>query len=140
MRARLNKALLLPIPRAVADELSLLMHVRLDALHAGNGWMEAAQQLTEVMLLASFLAEAGYGPFSNDVLVRSDAAMAAVFEEGRRTGKWSLDVSGYELFAAIVTLHDWQLRSAPMSAISVASERLERYKAGEQWRPMKKRA
>jgi hypothetical protein len=140
MRARMNKALLLPIPRAVADELSMLMHVPLDALRAGNGWREGAQHLTEVMLLASFLSEAGYGPFSNDVLVRSDAAMAATFEQGRETGKWSLDESGHELFAAIVTLHDWQLRSAPMSALSLATERLERYKAGEQWRPMKKRA
>jgi hypothetical protein len=140
MRARLNKALLLPIPRAVADELSLLMHVPLEALRLGKGWKEGAQRLTEVMLLASFLAEAGYGPFSNDVLMRSDAAIAATFDDGRQSGRWALEASAYELFAAIVTLHDWQLRSAPLSALTTASERLERFKAGEQWRPMKKRA
>jgi hypothetical protein len=140
LRARQNKALLLPIPRAVADGLSLLMHVQLEALRTGHGWIEGAQRLTEVMLLASFLAEAGFGPFSNEALVTSDAEMAATFEQGRQTGRWILEPRGYELFAAIVTLHDWQLRSAPMSALSAASERLERFKAGEQWRPTRKRA
>lgn len=129
-RARLNKALLLPIPRAVADELSLAAHVALAGLRAGHGWIEGAQRLTEVMLTASFLAEAGYGPFTVEKLVASDAAMAAVFEHGRENGEWALDADAYEWFASIVCLHDWQLRNAPMFALAEAGDRLDRYKAG----------
>jgi hypothetical protein len=130
-RARLNKALLLPIPRAIADELSLVAYVSLAALHDGKGWLEGAQRLTEVMMLASFVSEAGYGPFKREALVTSDTAMAAVFDKGRETGVWELDAHGYEWFAAIVCLYDWQLRSAPMHVLSAASDRLDRYKAGE---------
>lgn len=129
-RARLNKALLLPIPRAVADELSLGAHVSLAGLKTGHGWMEGAQRLTEVMLLASFIAEAGYGPFTPEALLASDTAMAAVFENGRERGVWALDTEGYEWFALIVCLHDWQLHNAPMYVLAEAGDRLDRYKAG----------
>jgi hypothetical protein len=129
-RARLNKAMLLPIPRAVADELALAAHVSLAGLRAGCGWMEGAQRLTEVMLLASFIADAGYGPFTAEALVASDTAMADVFNTGRDSGTWALDADGYEWFASIVCLHDWQLRNAPMFVLAEAGDRLDRYKAG----------
>jgi hypothetical protein len=65
----------------------------------------------------------------------------AVFETGRRMGVWQLDAADHERFAAIVSLHDWQLHVAPLSALSAVSERLERYKAGDLGRqPAKKRA
>jgi hypothetical protein len=129
--ARLNKALLLPIPRASADALALAAHISLSVLRSGKGVIEAAQSLTEVMLLASFLADAGYGSFRHESLVEGDAAMAAVFEAGRQTGVWQLPAADHERFAAIVSLHDWQLHVAPLSALSAVSERLERYTAGE---------
>src|SRR5690349_14269500 len=82
-RARLSKAQLLPIPRAVADELALGAHMSLAALRSGSPDIAPAQHITEAMYLAKFLAEAGHGDFSHDELIRADRTMSAVFDAGR---------------------------------------------------------
>lgn len=60
-RARLAKLSLLPIPKREADLLSLHAHCALQALIDGHGWLNGVQSLTEVLILTSFVAEAGYG-------------------------------------------------------------------------------
>jgi hypothetical protein len=138
-RARLSKAQLLPIPRAVSDELALAAHMSLAALRSGSPDIAPAQHITEAMLLAKFLAEAGHGDFSHDELLLADQTMAAMFDAGRASGTWSLPAEGFERLAAIVSLYDHQLRRATLAALSVASERLERFKAGEPYQPMQAR-
>jgi hypothetical protein len=135
-RARLSKAQLLPIPRAVADELALAAHVSLATLRSGSTDIAPAQQITEAMLLTKFLAEAGHGDFTYDELLLADQTMAAVFDAGRASGIWSLPPEGFDRLAAIVSLYDHQLRRATLGALSVASERLERFKTGEPYQPM----
>ncbi|WP_061134200.1 hypothetical protein [Caballeronia fortuita] len=135
-RARLSKAQLLPIPRAVADELALAAHMSLTALRAGSPDIAPAQHITEAMYLAKFLAEAGHGDFADDELLRADRTMAAVFDAGRASGTWTLPAEDFDRLAAIVSLYDHQLRRASFAALSVASERLERFKAGEPYQPM----
>jgi len=128
-RARLTKAVLLPIPRRYSDVLSLTAYTALDALRAGRGWSEGAQHLIEVVFLAHFLSDEGYGALGPGALSAGTTAMTAVIEKGRATGAWELDSFGYEWIAAIIVLHDWQLRTASLSALSAASERLERIQA-----------
>ncbi|SAL40166.1 Fis family transcriptional regulator [Caballeronia turbans] len=135
-RARLSKAQLLPIPRAVADELALAAHMSLTALRSGSPDIAPAQHITEAMYLAKFLAEAGHGDFAHDELLRADQAMAAVFDAGRTSGSWTLAAEDFDRLAAIVSLYDHQLRRASLGALSVASERLERFKAGEPYQPL----
>jgi hypothetical protein len=135
-RARFSKAQLLPIPRAVADELALSAHMSLAALRAGSPDAAPAQHITEAMYLAKFLAEAGHGDFSHEELLRADQTMAAVFDAGRASGSFALPAEDFERLAAIVSLYDHQLRRASLGALSVASERLERFKAGEPYQPM----
>jgi hypothetical protein len=60
-RARAAKTMLLPLPRATADELALQTHLALDSLGRGQGSVGAAQTVTQAMVLAGFIAEAGYG-------------------------------------------------------------------------------
>jgi hypothetical protein len=129
--ARLSKAQLLPIPRAVASELALQAHLSLQALRAGATEVEPAQRVTEAMLLARFLSEAGHGDFSSDALASADRVMATVFDDGRVSGVWRLPEDAFENFAAIVSLYDYQLRRASLGALTVASERLDCLKAGE---------
>ena len=135
-RARLSKAQLLPIPRTVADELALGAHMSLAALRAGSTDIAPAQHITEAMLLAKFLAEAGHGDFSHEELILADQTMATVFDAGRTSGTWTLPSEDFERLAAIVSLYDHQLRRATLGALSVASERLERFRAGEAYQPM----
>jgi len=140
-RAFLARVLLLPIPRKDADDLSLTAYIALDALRSGNGWIEGAQHLTETMLLSRFMAEAGQGAFEPEALVACDIALGKVFESGRLTGRWAVHAADYEWLAAVVSLYDWQLRTAPMGVLSAAGERLERFKTGDDGpQPVKRRA
>lgn len=140
-RARHAKAMLLPLPRQVADDLALRVHLSLDALRRGVGGMTDAQTLTQIMLLTGFLAESGFGTVTRDELGAADRAVAAVFEIGRLTGKWYLDDAGFARFATIATNYDRQLHSAPLWAVTEASDRLDRFVAGvPDQTPVRKRA
>ncbi|SAK89486.1 hypothetical protein AWB82_06272 [Caballeronia glebae] len=66
--------------------------------------------------------------------------MTEVFDGGRKTGTWS--VSSYDAFAllsAIVGMYDRQLQKASLGALTTATERLERFKAGEAYQSLQKR-
>ncbi|MFM0736518.1 hypothetical protein PQQ51_04610 [Paraburkholderia xenovorans] len=140
-RARHGKAMLLPIARRTADELALRVHLSLDALRRGAGGIGDAQALTQTMLLTGFLAECGFGEANGEQLATAERVVSMVFDIGRETGEWKLDDGGFEVFAAIATNYDQQLHSAPLWAITEASDRLDRFTAGMPYQaPMRKRA
>jgi hypothetical protein len=130
-RARRAKSMLLPMPRATADELALRVHLALAALRNGAGSVRDAQTLTQTMILTGFLVESGYGCTTYEQLVVAEAAIAAAFDRGRATGEWRLDGVSFALFAVIVTTYDQQLQHAPLWAIVEASDRLDRFQAGD---------
>lgn len=139
--ARAAKAMLLPLPRATADELALQVHLALDSLRRGKGTVRDAQTLTQTMILVSFLTESGYGALAADSLRRADALIAACFERGRASGEWIFEPAGFSSFAEIVAIYDRQLQKAPLWAITEASDRLDRFQAGLPFEPVaRKRA
>ncbi|SOE98880.1 hypothetical protein SAMN05446635_6873 [Burkholderia sp. OK233] len=133
--------MLLPIARQVADDLALRVHLALDALRRGAGSTSDAQTLTQVMLLTGFLAESGFGSTTGEQISAAESAVSAVFDTGRETDEWRLDSAGFALFAEIASNYDRQLHSAPLWAITDASERLDRFTAGLSYQtPVRKRA
>jgi hypothetical protein len=130
-QARRVKTMLLPMPRATADDLALRVHLALSAMERGVGSMQDAQTLTQTMLLTGFLADAGQGHVTYENLTMADTAISAAFERGRETGVWQLDTDAAAHFAIIVTTYDEQLRRAPLWAIVEASDQLDRFQAGE---------
>ena len=130
-RARRAKTMLLPMPRATAYELALRVHLALATMRAGTAGVRDAQTLTQTMILTGFIAEAGYGAATYEQLVVAEATISAAFDRGRDTGEWRLDDAASSLFATIVTTYDEQLRRAPLWAIAEASDRLDRFQAGE---------
>jgi hypothetical protein len=130
-RAPRAKTMLLPMPRATSNELALRVHIALAALRNGAGSVRDAQTLTQTMILTGFLAESGYGCATDEQLGVADAAISAAFDRGRDTGEWRLDEKSFALFAVIVTTYDQQLHRAPLWAIVEASDRLDRFQAGE---------
>jgi hypothetical protein len=123
--------MLLPMPRAAADELALRVHLALATMRAGVGSVCDAQTLTQTMILTGFIAEAGHGTATYEQLVVAETAISAAFDRGRDTGEWRLDEGAASLFAVIVTAYDGQLRRAPLWAVAEATERLDRFRAGE---------
>jgi hypothetical protein len=124
-QARRNKAMLLPIPRATADALALQVHLALASLRAGGADRDA-QALLHAHVLATSMADAGYGTLTQAQVSAADAALLACYERGRTGAGWSLDGMEFDAVAAIVTVYDEQLQRAPLWALTEASERLER--------------
>ncbi|MEZ2310413.1 hypothetical protein AB6809_27600 [Paraburkholderia sp. RCC_158] len=129
--ARRGKTLLLPMPRAAADELSLQIHLALDAMRRGKGNVNTAQTLCQAMILVGLLADLGYGHATVGQMRSAEAVISAAFDRGRDSGVWQLDDNGFTQFAIIATMYDEQLRRAPMSAMAEASNRLDRFREGE---------
>ncbi|KMZ13831.1 hypothetical protein BHUM_02026 [Candidatus Burkholderia humilis] len=138
-RTPLTKAQLLPIPRATANELALHAHLAIKALRAGSVDIAPAQLIAETMLLVRFLAETGHGEFSHEALIDANRVMAAVFDAGQASSMWRLPADDVDEFAAIVSLYDRQLQRASLAALTVAYERLDRFKAGEVYQPLQRR-
>jgi hypothetical protein len=130
-RARRAKTLLLPMPRKAADELSLQVHIALDALRRGRGDVHGAQTMTQAMILTGLLAEAGYATATFEQMRSAERVISDAFDRGRDTGVWMLDDDGFRQFAIIATTYDYQMQRAPLSAIAEASDRLDRFRAGE---------
>jgi hypothetical protein len=61
------------------------------------------------------------------------------FFRGRTSGEWMLDRAGYDIFAAIATAYDHQLQKAPLWAITEASDRLDRFSAGEPYQAVNRK-
>jgi hypothetical protein len=47
--------------------------------------------------------------------------------------------SAFALLAAIVSMYDRQLHSATLGALTTASDRLDRFKAGDAYQPLQKK-
>jgi hypothetical protein len=137
-RARRNRALLLPTPRVEADRLALQVHIALDAMRRGQGNATAAQTLCQVMILSGLLAEDGYGEATFEQMREAEAVICAAFDRGRESCVWTLEEEGFQQFAVIVSMYDAQLRRAPLAAIAEASDRLERFRAGESFERRKR--
>ncbi|PLZ04115.1 hypothetical protein CY652_00015 [Burkholderia sp. WAC0059] len=130
-RARRSKAMLLPIPRASANGLALQVHLALAALHGSGGTRQDAQTLLHTLALASAIADAGYGSIAPGLMAAAEAAVTACFSNGRETGRWRLDDAAFDAFSQVVTVYDRQLQTAPLWALTEASQWLERLSAGE---------
>lgn len=140
-RARLAKLSLIPLPKREADLLSLHAHCALQALIDARGWLAGVQSLTEMLILTSFVAEAGYGQIARATWLDAEAALNSAFCKGRDAGCWRVDADGSISIAAVLAMHDVQLYSAPFGVPANASARLERLKTGEpEPLPQRKRA
>ncbi|MGY6123693.1 hypothetical protein ACW9YQ_34230 (plasmid) [Paraburkholderia strydomiana] len=119
------------MPRAAADELSLQIHLALDAMRRAQGNASTAQTLCQAMILVGLLADLGYGDATAEQMRSAEKVISAAFDQGRDSGVWRLDDDGFMQFAIIATTYDEQLRRAPMSAMAEASNRLDRFRQGE---------
>lgn len=133
-RTRRNKAMLLPMPRACADDLALPVHLALAALRRG-GTSHDAQALLQAHVLAASIADAGYGALTQAQVNDADAALLACFARGNSGDGWRLDAAAFGAVAAIVSVYDEQLQSAPLWVLNEASERLDRMGAADASQP-----
>lgn len=131
LQSRHGKIMRLPLPRARADELAWRTHLTLASMRAGKGSMTAAQTLLEAIVMTGFLTEAGYGPLARAQMTEAEQAVCDAMARGNDGDHWSLEPVAAKKLEAIVTLHDQQLREAPLSVVAQASDRLSQFKLGQ---------
>lgn len=123
---RASKAMLLPMPKVEGVSLSLQFHCAIEALRLGKGYPEGAHALVEMILLSSFLANAGRGTLPPEKLIAAQRAIEQSMERGKLSGDWHIDECEFKSLAAIAELHDMQLRKASLREWAAAINQLER--------------
>jgi hypothetical protein len=117
--------MLLPLPKVDATILSLQFHCAIEALRCGKGYPQGALALAEMLLLSSFLANAGRGALPPERLIAAQRAIEQSMERGKLSGDWHIDECEFESLAAISELHDMQLRKASLREWAAAFNHLK---------------
>jgi hypothetical protein len=137
----LTKTLLLPMPAHQAQRLSLEYHTAFQALRMQRGSQHGLAVLLQLVVLAGFIDEARRHELPGDVLASAEQGINAALKHGASSNEWTLDAQTDELVAALISWHDDQLRSAPLTVFAEAIERLERLRDGKSYaRPPEKRS
>lgn len=139
VHSRHAKTMLLPLPRAKADELALRNHLALASMRMGKGSLHAAQTLLEATLFAGFLAQRGVGHVDPGELTKAEKVLCDAIDRGNWIDQWSLESIDVGLLEMVVTLYDEQLRNAPLSAVAEAGDRLRSFKDGRPYGLARKR-
>ncbi|MFM0610287.1 hypothetical protein PQR05_38045 [Paraburkholderia sediminicola] len=124
-QARLNRTLLLPMPRSVADEVSLQHHTALAALRMKQGSEYSLTALMQMIVVTAFVDEASHHELRVDALRRAEKMINTALERGRTGGGWYLEPEATEYVAALICYHDDQLCHTPLKVLAKALERLE---------------
>ena len=130
-RAKVQRRMLLPMPREEIQALSLQYHAALEALRMKRGSPHGLRILLQVIILVGFVDEARRHEIRVEVLVAAERGVNAAFARGEEEGEWWLDAQTDELIASLLAWHDDQLRTAPLTVWSEAIERMERLRDGK---------
>ncbi|MEJ0002720.1 MAG: hypothetical protein WDN30_02665 [Pararobbsia sp.] len=116
--------MLLPLPLGLFNHLSVEQHLKLEALHGGRGEPAFMGTMAEILFVACFMAEDGFGSGYDDVIIAAQNHLFSAHQRGVDTGVWSFDRVAYAAFCELLTLHDEQLRQAPAYAVFKANQRM----------------
>jgi hypothetical protein len=131
--ARLNRTMLVPMPRSHAEELSLQHHAAYESLRMKQGSEHGLATLLQMVVVTAFVDEARRHELRTDVIKVAEQAINEALERGRAGAGWFLDGQGEEIIAALIAWHDDQLRNAPLTTFAEALERLERLRDGRSY-------
>jgi hypothetical protein len=123
-RKRLSKTDLLPLPKKIADVLSLEYHLLLESLRAGVAHVDSLRIILRVGLATTILSREGYGNLEHSFDVLEAAALHS-FERGLAKGEYRFDQPAFSLFADVLTVHDRQIARAPVSVIARLADEIE---------------
>jgi hypothetical protein len=125
-RNRHNKALYLPLDRASVDQMAIGFRIALESIRQGRGETIAARCMVQVVLLTSYVSDAGYGFISSAALDEAEDLLFDVFGAYNTTGKWIFEPSLIDKLTAIVNEHERQLRETRLQIIVGATRQLNR--------------
>jgi hypothetical protein len=107
-----------PMPRPIADRISLRYHVTLDRMRRGSDDAAVAQAMLEMLMAVGLLAGLGYGQISSDLTLHAERSLSAASRRGLDSKVWSLNESEFDTLCEIIAVYDMQLYCTPVDDFS----------------------
>jgi hypothetical protein len=125
-RKPLSKTMLLPHTTSYVRELALHNHIALAAFRAGKGNGNLLAELAKALYLGWYLQEAGFEAVDRELYLEVEAILD---NAARNASKdiWFIEPAECGPVTRILDLHERQLSSAPVYAVSEAQARLLRF-------------
>ncbi|WP_150792120.1 MULTISPECIES: hypothetical protein [Pandoraea] len=120
-----SSALLLPMPRREAERIVLRVRLSLERLRSGEASRQLINALAEVILIATFVTEAGHGELHSDILERTERDLASVLLVANSKGEWAVPSELMDDLTRVVNEYDRQLAKVRLGVIADACKRLE---------------
>ncbi|CAE6821403.1 hypothetical protein R70006_06216 [Paraburkholderia domus] len=114
---------LLPIPTEIVNDVMIKHHVMLSNLRRGGGDAHHFGSLARVIVVAAELLKSGYGEVDPEDFAGVQEALVRANEVAHATGVWSVDEPTSALLGDLLTLHEQQLRTAPLHIVAKANDR-----------------
>jgi len=133
-RKPLGKAQLLPHRAAYAREQALTWHLALAAFKAGKGNGSLLAKLAEVLYLAWYLQQAGFGAVERELFLDAERILDGA-ASGASRDAWIIETADCLSIIRIFDLHEQQLLCAPVFAVNEAQLRVARFSQSERRAP-----
>lgn len=115
---------LLPLPTEITCGLLIEYHMALAALRQGRGDACHFSTMAGVIVITCYLVDAGYGEACTDAMTEVQEALVRCSRIAEVTGVCGVDEATFDLLADILTLHELQMRSAPVLVVEKANGRM----------------
>lgn len=114
---------------------SLRSHLALEALRAGSGNGHLLSELIQVLYLAWYLQEAGFGSADPALYAQAEQALERSAARGKEDDTWGLDHDEALALQRLLALHDEQLLQTPLNAMRDVHKRLARFAQSDRSAP-----
>ncbi|CAL8481188.1 Fis family transcriptional regulator (plasmid) [Caballeronia sp. S22] len=129
--------MLLPLPAATTEKMSLQFHLALAACRkAGNGNSYQFNDLLRALYITHHLQEMGFGSLPMQVFACAEFGMNAALSKRKQNQAWFVDARTASLLEQILALHDCQLGAIRMKDLTAAIEQLERFIRSQRASPL----
>lgn len=136
-RRPMTRSMLLPLPAATTEKMSLQFHLALAACRKeGNGNSYQFNELLRALYITYHLQEMGFGSLPLQVFACAELGMNAALSKRKEDQAWFVDARTASLLEQILALHDYQLGAIRLKDLSAATERLERFIRSQRASPL----
>jgi hypothetical protein len=113
---------LLPLPEAEMRQRMIAYHITLSNLRLHRGDLAHFVTMAQIIVSTSHLFDAGFGSARIEGLTEAHDALERGLRAAVASGVWGIDQATFELFADLLTLHEEQLCTAPLKAVTASSQ------------------
>jgi hypothetical protein len=96
----------------------------LAVLRQGRGDARHFSAMAGIIVITCYLLDAGYGEACQDAMAEVQEALVRCNRIAEATGVCGIDEATFDLLADLLTLHELQMRSAPLHVVEKANRRM----------------